>query len=115
MIVLASASPYRAKQLERLGIDFRVHQLSTALCLRRGGTEFTHVDESRLTMRKLSRGAIERYVKRDHPLDCAGSYKIESLGAALFERVETEDPSAIVGLPLFALVRGLARFGVYVP
>ena len=57
-----------------------------------------------MTMRALSRGEIERYVDHEKPFDCAGSYKFEARGIVLFEKVETDDPSAITGLPLIALV-----------
>ena len=56
-------------------------------------------------MRELSRAAIERYVATERPLDCAGSYKIESRGIALFERIESDDQTAITGLPLIAWCR----------
>ena len=56
--------------------------------------------------------AIERYVARDDPVDCAGSYKLESLGIWLVDRLDGEDESSIVGLPLLRLTRMLRGFGV---
>ena len=56
--------------------------------------------------------AIADYVRRDAPLDCAGSYRVEALGVALFERIAGEDFTAVIGLPLTQLVTLLARFGV---
>jgi septum formation protein len=56
-----------------------------------------------MTMRALGREAIERYVDRDSPLDCAGSYRIEAAGTLLFEMMEGPDHTAIVGLPLSSL------------
>ncbi len=101
-------------QLRRL--SGRTHRLVTAVTLVRGADarEETVVDVHRLTMRALSDAAIARYVERDQPLDCAGSYKIEALGIALFERIEGTDFTAIVGLPLTAVVTLLGRFGVAV-
>jgi septum formation protein len=61
-------------------------------------------------MRPLSDEQIRNYVDLENPLDCAGSYKIEGLGVSLFERVQTKDPSAIVGLPLMALTQILEKF-----
>ena len=75
---------------------------------------FSRADIHQLTMRTLSDAAIADYVARDQPLDCAGSYKIEALGIALFERIEGADFTAIVGVPLTALVTLLGRFGVNV-
>ena len=68
--------------------------------------------ETRLLFRKLSRDSASRYVARDQPLDCAGSFKFESLGIVLFERVETSDPTAIQGLPLIWLSACLQIIGV---
>ncbi len=68
-----------------------------------GGGLFEHVDVTTLKMRALSPEAIERYVAFDVPFDCAGSYKLESRGIALFERIDSADHMAITGLPLIAL------------
>jgi septum formation protein len=54
-------------------------------------------------------------VEADHPVDCAGSYKIEGRGIVLFERIEADDFTAITGLPLLALTRILVELGVDVP
>jgi septum formation protein len=66
-------------------------------------------------MRRLTRSEIERYVAADEPFDCAGSYKLESRGIALFESLESEDHSAITGLPLLAVCRLLRQVGFAVP
>lgn len=101
-----------AAQLRRLA--GKTHHLVTAVTVLRAGDlrSETAVDVHALTMRPLSDDAIARYVARDRPLDCAGSYKIESLGIALFERTSGDDFTAIVGMPLTILVTLLARFGV---
>ena len=72
------------------------------------------VDVTRVTFRHLAPDEIARYVERDEPFDCAGSFRIEALGAALFERVESADPTALVGLPLISLCRLLRAAGVSV-
>jgi septum formation protein len=66
-------------------------------------------------MRALGRKDLARYVARDLPIDCAGSYKLEEAGVALFERVQTDDYNAITGLPLLSLVRILSGLGVAIP
>jgi septum formation protein len=53
-------------------------------------------------------------VDRERPFDCAGGFKSESLGIALFDRIEGEDPNALIGLPLIRLIRLLEAFGVKV-
>jgi septum formation protein len=93
----------------------KTHELITALVVLRGGEMHRHTDITRLRMRPLARDAIERYVRCDRPIDCAGSYKLESRGIALFDRIESEDHSAITGLPLIALVTILRELGFEIP
>ena len=80
-----------------------------------GGGRVCHTDITRLRMRRLTRDAIERYVAADNPIDCAGSYKLESRGIVLFDRIESDDQSAITGLPLIALVNILRDMGFAIP
>lgn len=66
----------------------------------------------RSTLRELSAREIDAYLARESPFDCAGSVRSEGLGIALFERIESDDPSALVGLPLIATCRLLRDAGV---
>ena len=66
-------------------------------------------------MRVLSAAEISRYVALDEPLDCAGSFKWESLGITLFEAIRTDDPTALEGLPLIALGELLREAGISLP
>jgi septum formation protein len=91
------------------------HELITALVVIRGRAIHRHTDLTRLRMRPLARDAIERYIAADRPLDCAGSYKLESRGIALFDRIESDDHTAITGLPLIALVTILRELGFAIP
>lgn len=101
-------------QLQRL--RGRSHQLLTAICLvAPDGSTRTHLDAHTLAMRPLPDAALARYVDADEPLDCAGSYKIEARGIALFERIEGADFTAITGLPLITLSGWLADSGFQVP
>ena len=68
----------------------------------------------RVTFRQLTRAQIEAYLQREQPYDCAGSAKAEGLGIALIARIETEDPTSLIGLPLIALTELLAEAGVAV-
>ena len=63
-------------------------------------------------LRKLTERQIDNYLQREQPYNCAGSFKSESLGIALFTRLEGEDPNALVGLPLIRLIDMLQQFGV---
>ncbi len=89
----------------------------TALCLfdTRDGRRRTHVDHTHVRFRELNAAEIARYVEREQPLDCAGSFKCEGLGISLFEAIDNHDPSALIGLPLIALARLLREAGVELP
>jgi len=95
----------------------RVVRFHTALCLldARNGHRHTHIDLTCAVFRALDDDEIARYVEREQPLDCAGSFKCEALGISLFERIETTDPSALIGLPLIALARLLRIAGHAIP
>jgi septum formation protein len=91
------------------------HELITAVHIAHPGGIERHTAIARLRMRRLTPEQIARYVAADQPLDCAGSYKLECRGIALFERIDCEDQSAIVGLPLLWLTAALARLGCELP
>jgi septum formation protein len=73
---------------------------------------FEHVDRTVVRFRHLTTEEIARYVERDRPFDCAGGFRSEGLGAVLFESVQTNDPSALVGLPLIWLAGALRSAGL---
>lgn len=89
----------------------------TALCLldTRDGQRRTHVDLTRVHFRKLDAMEIQRYIDREQPLDCAGSFKCEGLGISLFESIENKDPTALIGLPMIALAQSLRHAGISIP
>ena len=75
----------------------------------------TLTEEVIVTLRPLEDHEIARYVKADMPLDCAGSFKVESLGISLFTSVKSEDPTALEGLPLIRLCQWLRDQGFEIP
>ncbi len=75
----------------------------------------SHVDTTRVGFRALSADEISRYVDREQPFDCAGGFKAEALGITLFERMDSQDPTAIVGLPLIWLAGALRTAGYAAP
>ena len=79
------------------------------------GSNEGHLDLTIVHFRSLSDAEIERYVARDKPFQCAGGFKIEALGISLFTRVESQDPTGLVGLPLIWLAGALRRNGFAVP
>ena len=92
-------------------------QFHTAVCVldTRSGRRQVHVDLTRVRFRDLSSAEIARYVEREQPLDCAGSFKCEGLGISLFEQIDSHDPTALIGLPLIALARLLRECGMLLP
>jgi septum formation protein len=66
----------------------------------------------RVTFRTLDEQRIQSYLEREKPYDCAGAAKAEGLGIALIARIETEDPTSLIGLPLIALTEMLERAGL---
>jgi septum formation protein len=104
------------RAIEQLqALSGRSHELMTSIAVLHGSDAAVHTDRTILTMRDLSLAEIERYVRADEPFDCAGSYKIEARGIALFESIESADHSAISGLPLIALTTILRGYGFAVP
>ena len=105
-------TPERAVE-QLLRFSGRTHRLITGVAVFDGASGVWHetVQETRLLARAFDAAFARRYVERDRPLDCAGSYMFERSGITLFDRVETDDPTAIEGLPLTAVMRSLEACG----
>lgn len=88
----------------------------TGLCLYNIGTDHyqVHVEPFEVHFRHLSEAQIEHYLRTEQPYHCAGSFKSEGLGIALFDKLNGDDPNALIGLPLIQLVRMLSQEGVEV-
>ena len=86
----------------------------TGLCLldAASGRAQLHCEPFKVHFRQLTRAQITDYVDREQSFNCAGSFKSEGLGIALFERLEGADPNALIGLPLIRLIDMLANAGV---
>lgn len=97
------------RQLMRL--NGRTHKLICAIAVIYKGRSLVRHESAHLTMRRLSVEEIENYVDMDRPWNCAGSYKIERLGASLFESLSVKDPTTIIGLPANLLLDILREFG----
>jgi len=82
-----------------------------ALCCENSGFEEVVVEPFTVQFRSLDGAAIDNYLAREQPFDCAGSFKWEGLGIALFERMSGDDPTSLEGLPLIALTSLLQRAG----
>ena len=101
-----------ARQLRRL--SGRIAQFHTAVTLldSKTGKSESKVVPCRVLFRALDDARIEAYLRREQPYDCAGSAKAEGLGIALIARIETDDPTSLIGLPLIALTAMLERAGL---
>lgn len=88
----------------------------TGLCLYNSdsGNYQSEVVPFDVVFRQLSESQIENYLEREQPYNCAGSFKSEGLGIALFERLVGDDPNTLIGLPLIRLVRMLENEGMKV-
>lgn len=109
-----SAEAQQAQLLACSGRELRFH---TALAILDGTNGHTglHLDQTVCRMRALGAEAIARYVAAEPAYDCAGGFKVESRGIALFEAIRSEDPSALIGLSLIALCRMLDAAGIALP
>lgn len=88
-----------------------VFHTAVAVVATGSGTALQHVDRTEVSFRRLDDAALERYVRLESPLDCAGSFKSEGLGVALFERIASQDPTALIGLPLIFVADALRKLG----
>ena len=97
-----------------LACQGRTVQFHTAVALiaTDSGATAEHVDITEVRFRRLEAAALSEYVRREQPLDCAGSFKSEGLGVALFEQISSHDPTALIGLPLIWLAGALREMGV---
>jgi MAF protein len=88
----------------------------TGLCLlnSKTGRSQTEVVPFKVHFRQLDDSQIDTYLHKEQPYNCAGSFKSEGLGIALFERLDGEDPNTLIGLPLIRLLRMLEQEGVRV-
>ncbi len=89
----------------------------TAVCILDpvGRTRHEHVDHTSVRFRQFDRRLAEVYLHHDEPYDCAGSFKLEGAGFVLFESVDTDDPTALIGLPMIWVAGRLLELGYLLP
>lgn len=109
---------YHAAALEQLSsFSGQVVEFLTAVsvqCLASGFNE-VYIDTTRVKFRHLQTDEIERYLQAESPYDCAGAFKAEALGITLFDSISSEDPTALIGLPLIRTAAMLRRAGLSLP
>ncbi|MGR7404258.1 Maf family protein [Klebsiella aerogenes] len=99
------------RQLRKASGTIVTFYTGLALCNSANGHLQTECEPFDVHFRHLSDQEIEAYIRKENPLQCAGSFKSEGLGITLFERLEGRDPNSLVGLPLIALCQMLRREG----
>jgi septum formation protein len=102
-------------QLQRMSGQTVLFQTALAVVCAQTGFEASELVTVKVVFRDLDEGSIERYLQAEQPYDCAGSAKSEGLGIALLERIENDDPTALVGLPLIHTTRLLRQAGLELP
>lgn len=109
-------SPARCReQLLHLSDSFASFFTALAVIDARTGTSLQAVDTTTVHFRPLQPAEIERYIAAEQPFDCAGGFRAEALGITLFTRIVSEDPTALIGLPLIALAAALRQLGYELP
>lgn len=93
----------------------REHRLITSLAIVCNGQEYVHTSIAKMKMRHLNDEQIERYIALDDPLWCCGAYRIEALGISLFDSIDCEDHTSIIGMPLIWTAKTLSMLGVSIP
>ena len=89
----------------------------TAVCILYpvGRARFEHTDLTTVHFRQFDRRLAEAYLRHDEPYDCAGSFKLEGAGFVLFDSVKTDDPTALIGLPMIWVADRLRQLGYLAP
>ncbi len=100
------------KQLKQSSGNSVIFLTSLALLDTDSNTIDTHVEKTKVVFKVLSAQQIENYLQKEKPYHCAGSFKSEALGVSLLERIEGNDPNALIGLPLIQLIKMLENQGV---
>lgn len=99
-------------QLERMQGRTIVFHTALAVVDAARGSALVDCVPTSVRFRRLPRAALEAYLRAEQPYDCAGAAKIEGLGIALVEAVESDDPTALIGLPLIRLTAMLEELGI---
>ncbi|MEH6637952.1 MAG: nucleoside triphosphate pyrophosphatase [Porticoccaceae bacterium] len=100
-----------AQQLTNLSGNTVVFHTGVCVLNRATQTQLSAVVSTTVIFRTLDTSSITRYLEREQPFDCAGSFKAEGLGIALFEAIHSDDPTALTGLPLIRLRQLLEQSG----
>lgn len=115
--VLGKPGDHRKAVEQLLAAAGKTVRFLTAVCLLDPDSHrrYEHIDKTTVRFRRFDRRLADAYLRHDRPYDCAGSFRIEGAGFVLFESVETEDPTALIGLPMIWLAGRLLDLGCLLP
>ena len=115
--VLGKPGDHQKAMEQLLAVSGKSLQFLTAVCVLdpAGRTRHEYIDRTAVRFRQFDLRLAETYLRHDEPYDCAGSFKIEGAGSVLFESVQTDDPTALVGLPMIWLAETLRKLGYLLP
>lgn len=115
--VLGKPGNHQAAVEQLLAASGHVVTFLTAVCILDpiGRARYEHTDKTTVRFREFDRRLADTYLHHDKPYDCAGSFKIEGAGFVLFESVTTDDPTALIGLPMIWVADRLLQLGYLAP
>ena len=115
--VLGKPGDHQKAVEQLLAASGKALQVLTAVCVLDpvGRTRHEHIDRTTVRFRQFDLRLAETYLRHDEPYDCAGSFKIEGAGFVLFESVQTDDPTALIGLPMIWLAEILRQLDYLLP
>lgn len=115
--VLGKPGDHQKAIEQLLAVSGKSLQFLTAVCVLdpAGRTRHEYIDRTAVRFRQFDLRLAETYLRHDEPYDCAGSFKIEGAGSVLFESVQTDDPTALIGLPMIWLAETLRKLGYLLP
>ena len=115
--VLGKPGDHHKAVEQLLAASGKVVTFLTAVCILDpiGRSRFEHTDVTTVRFRRFDRRLVEAYLRHDEPYDCAGSFKIEGAGFVLFDSVKTDDPTALIGLPMIWVADVLLQLDYLLP
>ena len=115
--VLGKPGDHRKAVEQLLAASGKSVTFLTAVCILDpiGRARYEHTDVTTVHFRRFDRRLAEAYLRHDEPYDCAGSFKLEGAGFVLFDAVKTDDPTALIGLPMIWLADRLLQLGYLLP
>jgi len=111
--VLGKPGDHQKAVEQLLAASGKIVTFLTAVCILDpvGRARYEHIDKTLVRFRQFDRRLVESYLRHDEPYDCAGSFKLEGAGFVLFESIEADDPTALIGLPMIWVADRLLQLG----